>query len=143
MEAGPGPRRHLEMGDAGGPSETSGGNPKNQIKFCDGCPHINGRQCYCDPAFAGKMAVAVWLNTERRKKIFEKKAANSKDPDKNPKGVPNGRIQKPSDEEIKQWGEKQKARKSKGSDTKSAPCSRACGRRRPPRRSCPGRASCP
>ena len=25
MEAGPGPRRHLEMGDTGGPSETSGG----------------------------------------------------------------------------------------------------------------------
>ena len=98
------------------------GNPKNQIviKYCDGCPHINGRQCYCDPAFTGKMAVAVWLNTERRKKIFEKKAANSKDPEKNPKGVPNGRIQKPSDEEIKQWGEKQKARKGKGSDSKSA-----------------------
>ena len=75
---------------------------------------------YCDPAFTGKMAVAVWLNTERRKKIFEKKAANSKDPEKNPKGVPNGRIQKPSDEEIKQWGEKQKARKGKGSDSKSA-----------------------
>ena len=30
------------------------GTPKCQIKFCDGCPHINGRQCYCDPAFAGK-----------------------------------------------------------------------------------------
>ena len=26
MEAGPGPRRHLEMGDTGGPSETSGGH---------------------------------------------------------------------------------------------------------------------
>ena len=25
MEAGPGPRRHLQMGDTGGPSETSGG----------------------------------------------------------------------------------------------------------------------
>ena len=25
MEAGPGPRRHLQMGDAGGPSESSGG----------------------------------------------------------------------------------------------------------------------
>ena len=26
MEAGPGPRRHLQMGDAGGPSESSGGD---------------------------------------------------------------------------------------------------------------------
>ena len=26
MEAGPGPRRHLLMGDAGGPSESSGGD---------------------------------------------------------------------------------------------------------------------
>ena len=26
MEAGPGPRRHLKMGDAGGPSESSGGD---------------------------------------------------------------------------------------------------------------------
>ena len=26
MEAGPGPRRHLQMGDSGGPSESSGGH---------------------------------------------------------------------------------------------------------------------
>ena len=26
MEAGPGPRRHLQMGDSGGPSESSGGD---------------------------------------------------------------------------------------------------------------------
>ena len=70
MEAGPGPRRHLEMGDTGGPSETSGGRGSgNDIftKILDRQPFEKHRKTVLNaaandgiPSARDKKAMGAW-----------------------------------------------------------------------------------
>ena len=71
-------------GGGGALGSTDAGNPPPGLaaadgrKWCDRCPHGEGKVCFVDPSFEGPMPVSIFMDRQKKKALLEQKAANAR-----------------------------------------------------------------
>lgn len=94
---------------AGVPTTRSG-------KWCDGCPHKGGGQCFCDPGWRGTLPCSIYLNKERLDGIKKARERNAAD-----HGVKCEELTAPSSSKIEAYKKMAKKRKEQRASGKKKP----------------------
>lgn len=116
----------------------AGAGAARVTKWCDGCPHRNRGQCFCDPHWHGALPCSIHLNKERLEGIKKTRAKNAAE-----HGVCED-LQAPSAAKIEAYKKllKKKGRRSTALRQRAAQTRTRRTQRAPPLRTQHWRSSC-